>query len=147
MSIDFDSKDRLSILGRTTTRRGLLARASRLLLGTVGVVTASYSLGPLSPKIAGASHCTSLYLCGICGIPCSHCGNNIQCPSGSYQGSTAWWKCCGGFVYGYYDWCSTSGGWYCGTDCRNNCPQDTWCSGGGGTVYYCSLAINLGFAC
>lgn len=124
------------------SRRSVIRRTSKLVLGIVGISVAYRVTTPIREVEAG-SHCGSwCYWCGVCGKRCDLCGGSMTtCPAGTSQGAGYWSTCCDITcgVRRYYDCCST-GATCSATKCWNNCPQDTWCPGGSYTTYYCSLS-------
>lgn len=144
-------------LSRTVTRRSLIARAGVGLLALAGVATQRVGLDPFTPRVAHASDCASTIWCGLCGVPCSHCGNYYECPANTYPGYGvgSWVKCCGGYYRQYIDCCvdqPVPDYYYCGSNppqrCDNNCPQIPWCPDDGIHVYYyCTYVSTVGITC
>ena len=131
------------------TRRSFLGRCTRTLFWASGITVLTLPANRLGVRKADASHvCNDALWCGLCGVACSECGVAHQCPSGTSRGSTGWPRCCcfpDSFcsVIRYYDCCS-NGQFFCGGDCDNNCPQDTWCPAAPWDDYYCTVAVAQG---
>lgn len=129
----------LSARGQGMSRRGILARLTKLSLGLLGV-----SLLPSLPidrtftaEAQGA--CCDWKLCGINGALCNPGGAGAtSCPSGTSRGG-AWSKCCndtsvcpsGGKTVSYWDCCATTeaaANAVKGTVCQHNTSVTTaWC--------------------
>jgi hypothetical protein len=150
-----------------TSRRGVVAKLSKLVLGLVGVSVVSGL--PIDREVvvsAQGPNCSDWDFCGMCGWFCS--GSSSCCPSSSQHGSTlacpgcttqggSWTLCCFnpdecegvGHLISYYDCCGGSTGdtSSCqGASCCNS-PTYTlptapsWCS-----PYRCTI-IAIGGTC
>lgn len=144
-ALDDQIANLLNRFGQTTSRRGLLAGAGRVILALVGASVVSVI--PIQPiaRDAEAITCGGIW-CGMCGTKCcSSCGgSNTTCPPGTSVGSY-WTRCCppaGGTRYRYYDCCGGSVNCSGCTQCSDGCPQSAWCSGLGD--YRCTKAIDVG---
>lgn len=136
----FDERtaDLLRAFSQSLSRRSLISRLGRLMLGVLGVgVVAVLPLDPLIPEVAAAYTCSSWQLCGLCGRICTCCngggGLNV-CPYGSTW-SAYWSACCyspsTGFGSRFFYWDCLNGNANCSgcLSCQNNCPQPLWGSG------------------
>lgn len=126
------------------SRRSVIARFFGIALSIVGIQTLYAIVG--APHATATSHCTPCYWCGLCGIPCSVCGDPpspTQCPSGTSRGANAWCACCPCGTcrtYCYYDCCGSAS---CSQgSCSNNCGPwiDVWCTGN----YVCTVLVDSG---
>jgi hypothetical protein len=129
-----------------STRRSLLGRSTKLLLGLLGIKVLPLRLVDARTTASG-SNCSNAQYCGIHGIPCASCttGSDTACPTGSTQGTDYWSACCETNEYEYYDCCArTNNPHLCGSECigADDCdPGGTaWCSVG---KYWCTLAVFL----
>jgi len=133
-------------LGSRSTRRSVLAKGRRLLLGLAGLAVGSASLAEITPS-AASHNCGFGAYCGLNGIPCKHCfGSETACPC---TWGNAWSQCCyitpiGWFLISYVDCCGTCAS-CSGTWCSNSSAPN-WCDGAGGNNYICT-GIFVGDAC
>lgn len=127
------------------TRRSLLRRSARLVMGLAGIAALGVPSARLPVQTALANHtCGSPQWCGLCGVPCDGCGYpGNSCPSGTYAGSY-WSRCCpiegNYFVVRYWDCCSWQTSYVCEqTGCGNWCGPwiDIWCPAGD-YHYFCT---------
>ena len=159
---DFDdlAAKALGEFSQRLSRRGLLAKVGKYLIGAAGLaVIPTLPVDRMSTARA-VDPCSDWMLCGICGYVCnptkSGCCNGQRnssgCPSCLTRGSYAWSKCCtdvndiacGGFLISYYDCCGAGGSNCRGATCLNNCEQPAWCSNG--LAYGCTVAV-VGASC
>lgn len=155
-------------LSQRTSRRGLLGRATRVLLVVTGVSASYHSFwvprnaiaeppatGSASPLAVDTTPCGNLcYFCGLCGRRCNHpdCGGTrLNCPAGYTQNKTwGYWTaccCCGACCLNIrYQDCAKAGSHSpCGAprcEARNPCPPPgeapEWVLGG--YSYFCTTA-------
>lgn len=144
------------ILYQNTSRRGVLARLGKGVLGILGLQAAA--LLPLDrtvPEAEASNHlCSDTKYCNMYGARCDCCGGNTGgciCPYGTTVGSF-WWGCCGGNYVRYYDCCGGNVTCNCTWCNRTNAPSRTpnshwidWCSGSG--TYRCTVACWAGEGC
>ena len=154
----------LTAFSQTTSRRGLLAAAGRLLLKVAGVSV--IPLLPVDRVFAQSQNCTGDWqYCGQYGAFCkSCCGQSAQifsCPQCLYTGA-AWTRCCcpansctngNGYLVSYKDCCGVRPGWTstqtagcAGSWCRRNVPQPYWCGSYPSSTYRCTV-ISVGGPC
>jgi hypothetical protein len=147
---EFDQRtaEFLRAYSQVLSRRGLIARAGKVILGVLGVsLAAALPVDPFISEAAAAYNCTSWQLCGICGRICTCCngggGLNV-CPAGTTF-SAYWSACCvnpsTGFSVRFFYWDCVGGSANCGSClwCNNgNCPQPLWGSG----TYKCTAVTN-----
>lgn len=147
----------LSAWGQRVSRRGWLAKASKLLLWAGGV-TITAPLLPLDRVVAQGVSCSDWRLQGIYGYLCQNCCNGTAslttCPGCTTRGGAAWVKCCEDAVacppirrmVQYFDCCSSSSAAAScqGQQCLNNSEQPAWCPSG--EAYRCTV-ISVGAAC
>lgn len=135
---------------RQSSRRGFIAKASKVTLGTIAGMTFGLGL-PMGRSLLrtaeAACDCDTLGpFCGASGRLCCGCdGGEGSCPSGtSYDSAHYWEACCSGTKYRYFD-CCTSGNFTCGgPNCSNptgghgvHCPSDK-------PDFYCVIAVSQG---
>jgi hypothetical protein len=142
--------------GQSISRRGVLARMGKGLLGVVGI-----SLVPVLPidrtfaTTAQGGPCCQWQLCGIQGYLCGSGNGTSSCPSGTHQGAS-WSKCCDNGndcnpesrMIEYWDCCATSQAVAVGTRgthcAHNSSVEDAWCAEG--DFYGCTYA-EIGAIC
>lgn len=130
-----------------STRRSLLGRSSKLLLGLLGIKV--LPLRPVDARtMSTGGNCSDPQYCGTHGTPCASCGGggtDTVCPTGSTKGTTSWSACCETNEYEYYDCCARAPNPNtCGPTCigSDDCDPSgvAWCSSG---RYWCTLAVFL----
>jgi len=142
--------------GQSISRRGVLARLGKGLLGVVGI-----SLVPVLPidrtfaMPAQGGACCQWQLCGINGYLCGANGSTA-CPSGTVEGAS-WSKCCDNGndcnpeskMVEYIDCCATTQAAATGTRgplCAHNTSVEyAWC--GGSEQYYGCTYAKIGATC
>jgi methylamine dehydrogenase light chain len=150
-------------LAMQTSRRGLLARLGRALLG------AAAAAGPLLPisRAAAADRrtqdpnsCDYWKYCSVDGFLCSCCGgSSTQCPPGTEPSKLSWVGTCRSaadgkdYLISYNDCCGATS---CGRCICNSNIGDrpgysmgvhndiNWCMGNGTTVYHCTVSLVVG---
>lgn len=141
------------IQGGPQTRRSVLRRSAKLVMGLAGIVALGVPSAELPVQTVLANHtCGGPQWCGLCGVPCDGCGYaGDSCPSGTYPGSY-WSRCCpfitGNFVVRYWDCCSWQTSYTCEVEgCPNYCPPDIdlWCPAG--DYYYFCTKFEITSAC
>lgn|SRR5579859_4402390 len=136
----------LQRLANRSIRRSFIRRTGKVVFGAVGIGLVARSLAEVTPKSALAqTYCSGTAELGMCGLPCDHCydGTVTSCPSGDSTGSSYWAYYITGLRvwYYYYDCCTIYTPCANSTNqCKNNCPQDTWCSGN----YDCTYVVTGG---
>ncbi len=115
--------------GQRLSRRGFIAQAGKVLGTALGVGIGLTAL-PVS-RVSAASNC------GMCGQQCQCCTGTNLCPSGSVTGSY-WQACCDGYLYRYYDCCTSAASPYC--------PLPCWICPGGNARSWC-LSSNPNYVC
>lgn len=138
----------LGHFSQSTSRRGILARLSKLVLAVTGA-TLVLEVLPVDRTVAEAANCGDWRLCGIYGRTCDCCngGNPLNyCPACStwnnYWSSCccqSWWNCSTIYYWDCLNCCANCSG--C-TWCSNNSPQPLWGNGS-----YCCTAVVVGSGC
>jgi hypothetical protein len=146
-------------IGRSTTRRGVLARSARTTLGIVGITVGLSSLSQRSAR-AGERCCGDDSYCGIWGnactnADCEHGAGVGMCPDYAFP-SGGWFYCCElaptswGLFY-YQDCCCNQS--TCATDgCCGKCGPEchchpdssqitTWCLNQNYPHYVCTRVV------
>lgn len=154
-SVDTFVAGLLSKRGQSISRRGVLARLGKGLLGVVGI-----SLIPVLPvdrtfaSSPQGGACCQWQLCGIQGYLCGANGST-SCPSGTTEGAS-WSKCCDNGndcnpesrMVEYIDCCATTPAAAIATrgpSCLHNSGvQSAWCPDG--YAYGCTYA-KIGSTC
>ncbi len=155
-------------LARLTSRRGVLSRIGKILLGAA-------IMGPLLPvdrtfgqsKTAGAddhsndeSHCDYWKYCALDGMRCTCCGGSASdCPPGTSLSKVGWIGTCHNkqdgksYLIKYSDCCgkSSCGQCYCGANkderpgYRMGVYNDiNWCMADELTTVHCTLTLVVG---
>jgi len=161
--LDIATARLLEDIGQRVSRRGLLSRVAKLLLGAVGFSAIPHL--PLDRSFiaeAQGSSCCFPQACGMNGSLCNSCcgnsGSLTGCPNcaGMTVGNNSWSKCCSdpaicgsGLMVTYRDCCTPNQsdaqackGSFCGFDPSQ---PSAWCSGTG--LFYSCTIIEVGGAC
>lgn len=164
-------------LADRTTRRGLLSRFGRLVIGAAGI-----SLVPMLPLSRAAAQeqegdtidytgtdptsCNYWRYCNMSGRMCADCdgGGATTCPPGTVLGVEYWVGCCedpatgNTYLIANYDCCGKTGcGGSCGEPFAQSTPADfepgsrdyhvLWCMSDQTQTYTCSVTPIIGEGC
>jgi hypothetical protein len=153
-------------LGQRASRRSLLERLAKVLLGALGftfipVLPLNRIMGGrISSEVEAQScSCNDPSLCGICGKPCCACtgGSLTSCANNTaVDSSLSWMMCCNGVYYEYDDCCyltppgppPTCSTLFCDAHCRSGFNESPWCATdvpqGKRDAYGCTIANAVG---
>lgn len=154
-AVDRTVENVLDRFSQSVSRRGMIARLGKVVLGGLGLSVATQIL-PVDRRVARADvSCSDWRLCNMCGNQCDCCNGDAKgiggCPDCATVGSF-WTGCCcnpndnRAYTIRYWDCmkgsCTNAKVDQCHncTSCSNGCPQPVWGSG----TYVCTKIENTG---
>jgi amicyanin-dependent methylamine dehydrogenase small subunit len=172
--LDRHAERRARALASTTSRRSLLLRVSRLLVGAAFVLpvlpfdrtsqalAAAAQGGGARKRKPSAADCDYWRYCSVDGFLCECCGGSAtSCPPGSSASKVSWIGTCHNpddgrdYLVSYSDCCgiTSCNRCFCNTNVgdrpgyRMGVHNDiNWCMANDSSVYHCTLSVIVGVA-